>query len=76
MEFILADLIFSGIGRACLFLSVRKKARIREVLRGKYNNSYTDAGRILCFRLFAWVLAVLLLAFLLVVVFRAFFPVE
>jgi hypothetical protein len=76
MEFILADFFFAAVGKTYLFVSLRNKAKINQVLFSKYDNSYTEAGRILCLRFFAWTFALVLLILLIVILFKGFFTVK
>jgi disulfide bond formation protein DsbB len=47
MDFIIADIFFSLLGRTILFLQYRDATKVRRELVDKYNNSYSQAGRLL-----------------------------
>lgn len=52
MEFILADILFSLIGRICLYLRYWKPTKVNRVLIKEYEGSFTYAGKILIVSLF------------------------
>ena len=72
MEFLLFDLIQSGIGRLYLGVRYRKKERIAELLAEKYEGSYAKAGSLFLLNSFAVMFGLLLFAFLAAVIYRAF----
>ena len=61
MEFIIVDIFFSLLGRLVLFVRYRDTTKVRHELADKYDNSYTQAGRL--FGAFS-VAGILLLAFI------------
>jgi hypothetical protein len=47
MDFIFADIFFSLFGRAILFARYRNTIKVRQALLERYDNSYSQAGRLL-----------------------------
>jgi hypothetical protein len=56
MEFMFADIFFSLMGRVILFVRFLDEKRVRLELTDKYDDSYTQAGRLLMGRSIAWIL--------------------
>jgi hypothetical protein len=69
MEFIIADILFSLLGRTILFVRYRDTQKIRQVLVDKYDNSYTQAGRLLSTLSIAWLLLLGIVAMILAAIY-------
>ena len=63
MEFF-ADIIFSLTGRILLLIRYRKRPKIQGILNEKYNDSYTDAGRLFIVQAFAWMVVISIAVFI------------
>lgn len=72
MEFLLFDLIQSGIGRLYLWVRYRKKERIAKLLAEKYEGSYAKAGSLLLLNSFAVLFGLLLFVFLAGMIYGSF----
>ncbi|WP_460924949.1 hypothetical protein [Pontibacter brevis] len=64
MEFLLFDILQSGIGRLYLLLRYRRKELISKVLEEKYEGSYSNAGKLLSLNFFAVLFGLLLFGFM------------
>ena len=64
MEFVIGEILFSFIGRICLFLKYRSKEKRLRVLGNKYAGSYADAGRVFSIYSVALLLALAVLGLL------------
>ncbi len=58
IDFLIGDMVFSLIGRVCLFVRFRSKYKVRKELIAKYDNSFRMAGATLIWLLVAWVLLI------------------
>jgi hypothetical protein len=67
MDFIIADIFFSLLGRAILFARYRNAIKVRQVLLERYDNSYSQAGRLLGALAITWVLLIAFFALILAV---------
>lgn len=58
LEYIGGNIIYSLIGRICLYTWFRNADKVKRVLLEKYNNSFSMAGATLVWLAVAWVLLV------------------
>lgn len=70
MTHLVAELLFSLLGRIALFLMYRDVGKMRQLRDSEYNGQYSNAGRVYILNAFAFTGAVLIILFLLVFIGR------
>ena len=72
MEYLLGDILLTGLGWLYLLIRYRNKEVITRVLADEYEGSYSKAGSSLSLNVFAVLLSALILALLIAVIFFYF----
>lgn len=71
MEFVLFDLLASGVGWLCLFFRYRSTKKRAMILQQEYDGSYEMAGKKCMLQVFGGILLMVLMGCLLVVLLKA-----
>ncbi len=69
MEFLFADAFFALTGWCLLFAGYRSRKKVRAVLQEQFDGSFAQAGRLLSYLAFVWILLIGIIAMLLAIVY-------